>query len=62
MNHLNNQTTLPSKMLHSRDDETFTYNGSEVKIITVFSDEKDAIALVEDENGELFEVSRDSLR
>ena len=61
MNQLNNSSTIPSQMLHSNDDEIFTYKGSSVKIITVFSDSKGSIALVEDENGELFEVPRDSL-
>ncbi len=62
MTQLNNTSTLPSQILHSSEEDTFTYNGSNVKIITVFNDSKGSIALVEDENGELFEVARDSLR
>ncbi len=62
MNQLNNSSTLPSQMLHSSEEELFTYNDSKVKIITVFSDSKGSIALVENESGELFEVPRDSLR
>ena len=62
MNQLNNFSTLPSQMLHSTEEELFTYDDSKVKIITVFSDSKGSIALVEDESGELFEVPRDSLR
>jgi len=62
MNQLTNSTTIPSQMLHNSDDETFTYKGSSVKIITVFADSKGSIALVEDENGELFEVPKESLR
>ena len=58
----NNSTTLGSKVLNSMSDETFIYNDREVKIITVFTDNGKSTALVEDENGELFEVSRDSLR
>jgi len=49
-------------MLHSTEEELFTYNDLKVKIITVFSESKGSIALVEDENGEVFEVPRDSLR
>ena len=48
--------------LNNSEEELFTYNDSKVKIITVFSDSKGSIALVEDESGELFEVPRDSLR
>jgi len=62
MTQLNSTSALPSQILHCSEDDLFTYNGSKVKIITVFSDSKDSIALVEDENGELFEVERDSLR
>ena len=62
MYQLNNCTTIPSKLLHNGDNDIFTYNGEKVKIITVFSDKKDSVALVEDENGELVEVARDSLR
>jgi len=59
---LNKQTTLPSQILHTNDEETFIYNGSTVKIITVFNDKNEATALIEDENGEIFQVPRNSLR
>ncbi|WP_415396385.1 hypothetical protein [Sulfurimonas sp. CS5] len=42
--------------------DTYTYNDSQVKIITVFTENGKLTALVEDENGELFEVAKDSLR
>ena len=44
------------------ETNTYTYNDVQVKIITVFTEDGKATALVEDENGELFEVDRDSLR
>ncbi len=47
---------------NSSESETFTYNGSQVKIITVFNDSKGSVALVEDTNGEVFEVARDALK
>ena len=53
---------MPTQELHSSDINTFTYKDSQVKIITVFTDNGKSTALVEDENGELFEVSRDSLK
>jgi len=62
LNQINNLDTTRSQTFHNSDQETFTYNGSKVKIITVFNDSKGSIALVEDEEGELFEVAKDSLR
>jgi len=62
MQQLKNSSTSSSHILHEAEEETYTYNGATVKIITVFSDSQDAIALVEDENGELFEVSKAALR
>jgi len=59
---VNNTTTLTPKVLNSMMEETYTYEDREVKIITVFTENGKSTALVEDENGELFEVSRDSLR
>jgi len=41
--------------------ETYRYKESVVKIITVFSDNGKSTALVEDENGELFEVPKEAL-
>lgn len=57
----NNITTQTSHSLQSNEEEIFTHNGSPVKIITVFNDERETTALVEDENGEIFQVPRDSL-
>ena len=48
--------------INNSQNDTYTYNNLEVKIITVFTDNGVSTALVEDENGELFEVLRDSLR
>jgi len=62
MTQLNNSSTLPLQMLHGSEEITYKYNDTKVKIITVFSDSNGSIALVEDENGELFEVAKDSLR
>jgi len=51
-------------MPHSNNSETDTYiyNDSQVKIITIFTEDGKSTALVEDENGELFEVEKDLLR
>jgi len=62
LNQLNNSSTTSSQTFHNNQEDVYTYNGSRVKVITVFSDLKGPIALVEDENGELFEVAKDSLR
>lgn len=59
---LNSYNTSPSSILHAPECDTYTYKDSLVKIITVFSDKKEPIALVEDENGKLFEVLRSSLK
>jgi len=48
--------------LYNSNDDTYLYNGTEVKIITVFKDKEKAIALVEDANGEMFEVDKSSLK
>jgi hypothetical protein len=50
-----------SQAFHNLESETYRYNDTQVKIITVFTDSGKAIALVEDENGEVFEVAKDSL-
>ncbi len=60
MTQLDNNTTS-SKAFHNQDVDTYMYKNTKVKIITVFTDSGKATALVEDENGELFEVARDSL-
>ncbi len=44
------------------EHETYLYNEIEVKIITVFIENGKSTALVEDINGEMFEVNKDSLR
>ncbi len=59
---LNHSTPRTSPLLHSNEEETFTYKDSKVKIITVFNDSRESTALVEDENGEIFQVRRDDLR
>ena len=60
MTQLNKQIELET--LNNNDDDIFTYNGSKVKIITVFNDSRESTALVEDENGEIFQVPKASLR
>ena len=60
---LNNHSKhSPKQVLHSPECDTFTHDGVKVKIITVFTDKKHAVALVENEEGEIFEVPRDSIR
>ncbi|MDB2562216.1 hypothetical protein N9X61_01280 [Sulfurimonas sp.] len=59
---LNSYSNSPRQILHSPECDTFTHNDTKVKIITVFTDQKNAIALVENEKGEIFEVPRDSLK
>ncbi|MBU1658414.1 hypothetical protein KKG72_05095 [bacterium] len=54
--------TLSSQTLHTSENDTYIYKDATVKIITVFTDNGKSTALVEDENGEVFEVSRDALR
>ncbi|MBU1927503.1 hypothetical protein KKG77_00730 [bacterium] len=48
-----------SQMPYKSEQETYMYKETKVKIITVFDN---SIALVEDENGEVFEVEKDALR
>ncbi len=62
MTQLNHTTTRTGPLMHSTQEEIFTYKESKVKIITVFSDERESTALVEDEHGEIFQVRRDDLR
>ncbi len=62
MTQLHHSTPRTSPLMHSSQEETFTYKESKVKIITVFSDARESTALVEDENGEIFQVRRDDLR
>lgn len=56
-NYVKNETSI----LHSPESNNFFYKDSPVKIITVFSDKKNPIALVENKDGEIFEVLKDSL-
>jgi hypothetical protein len=56
---LNSTNKYSSQTLRNSEQNTYTYKGSKVKIITVFDN---AIALVEDENGEVFEVKKGALR
>ncbi len=59
---ITNPNTLNPETMHKTQEDTYTYNDSEVKIITIFTDNGTSTALVEDENGNVFEVLRDSLR
>lgn len=62
MTQINNYNSISSQSFHNVDNDTYTYKNSQVKIITVFTDSRESTALVEDENGEIFQVPRDSLR
>jgi len=62
MTQLNHSTTNTTPLMHNSEEEIFTYKDSQVKIITVFNDAKETTALVEDENGEIFQVLKDDLR
>jgi len=55
-------SSQPTQILHTLESNQYTYKNTLVKIITVFSDKKGAIALVEDENGEIFEVPKEDLK
>ncbi len=59
---LNDSNPPRSQELHNNKSDTYTYKDSQVKIITVFTDNGKSTALVENEKGELFEVSKDSLK
>ena len=48
--------------LNNSNEKTYIYNDTEVKIITVFNDKDKSIALVEDANGEMFEVDKNALK
>jgi hypothetical protein len=56
---LNSASIVSAKLLQNSESETYTYKEKKIKIITVFDN---SIALVEDENGELFEVEKNALR
>jgi len=42
--------------------DIYTYKGEEVTIITIFSDDKNPTAIIEDIHGEIHEVPRSELR
>ena len=62
MTQLNRFTTKTAPIIHNDKEEIFKYNDSKVKIITVFNDNRGSTALVENENGEIFQVPKNSLR
>jgi hypothetical protein len=43
------------------DEKNYIYNGSIVKVITVFNDKNGSTAIIEDENGDIYEVPKDSI-
>ncbi len=47
---------------YENSDNIFLYKDSKVKVITIFTENGKSTALVEDENGELFEVEKSLLR
>jgi hypothetical protein len=47
--------------LENDSSETYSYQGNIVTLITVFKNGNNSVAIVEDENGEQFEVYRDQL-
>lgn len=49
-------------MAQTNKEETFTYEGKEVKVITVFNHKTRPTALVEDKAGNIFPVKKESLR
>ena len=42
--------------------DIYMYKGEEVSIITVFADDRNPTAIIEDLNGEILEVPRSELR
>lgn len=62
MNQLNNYRQTNKQILPTSEEETFTYDGQTVKIITVFHDNTESTALVENEDGDIFQVPKSSLR
>ena len=51
-----------TKVDETKNQECFVYNGSIVKVITVFDHKKNPTALIENESGEIFPVPKKSLR
>jgi len=47
---------------NENETDIYMYKGEEVTVITVFSDDKNATAIIEDINGEILEVPRSELR
>ena len=62
MTQLKHSIPQSTPLMYSCEEETYSYKDSTVKIITVFNDARESTALVEDENGEIFQVRRDDLR
>ena len=46
----------------NKEEDTYTYEGTLVKVITVFNHKIRPTALVEDKDGNIFPVQKDSLR
>lgn len=46
----------------NENENKYLYDGTMVTIITVFTDNEESIALVESDDGEVFEVPKDQLR
>jgi len=61
MTQLNTVPNLPRLLLNILE-ESHTYKGSPVTIITVFHDVRESTAIIEDEHGNIFEVPRTALR
>ena len=57
-----NAYKFSTKTNDTKSGESFLYNGSVVKVITVFDHKKNPTALIEDEAGEIFPVPKNSLR
>ncbi|MDF1875668.1 hypothetical protein JHD48_07970 [Sulfurimonas sp. SAG-AH-194-I05] len=49
-------------MTQTTQEEIFTYKGATVKVITVFNHKINPTALVEDKDGNIFPVEKNSLR
>jgi len=47
---------------NENEKDIYMYKGEEVTIITVFADDKNSTAIIEDMNGEILEVPRNEIR
>ncbi|MDF1875554.1 hypothetical protein JHD48_07390 [Sulfurimonas sp. SAG-AH-194-I05] len=52
----------PSQGIQAVQNELYSYQEKEVKIITIFNDSKGTTALIEDSQGEILQVPKDALR